>query len=119
MTALSFAGMLPGLEAPITDPAEWTKKLVKDHHPPEPYYRGGKPVPVRMAATSTTQLYRRSLAVKLTQVEREWLGVSVRLVDRPGAVWQVWALHPERGRVWIVREGVHDDQPLTNLERVS
>lgn len=67
------------------------------------------------------------MSITLDPVEREWLGASVRLKDRPGAVWQVWSLAParpvrHRGRavrhVHIVRAGVADTQPLSNLERV-
>lgn len=76
----------------------------------------------------TLRMPKRDRGVTLTDLEKEWLGASVRLKDRPGAVWQVWSLAPPRPAVprgpavrhaHIVREGVADTQPLANLERVQ
>lgn len=119
-----FQGTLPGLTEPVTDPKTWTPELVKSAGPYERttnYQPDG--VNTKHAQHVRLPPARRALFAKprvtLTQMEREWLGASVRLVDRPGAVWQVWALHPDRSRVWIVREGVHDDQPVSNLSKVT
>lgn len=43
-----------------------------------------------------------SLRVKLTALEKEWLGRDVAYGD---LVWQVWALHPKARHVWLTRDG--------------
>lgn len=115
---LPFRGTIHGRTT--TDRKAWPA-LVKDAGPClEPYTRGDKPVVIRPADLSSTAPYRRPLRVTLTAEERKWLGKSVTLKDRPGNVWQVWALSGlNRGCVWVVRDGVADEQPVSNLESVS
>lgn len=106
-----FCGILPGLEAPVTDRSSWPG-LVKAAALVEPHNRGGKPVPVRTAALSSTAPYRRPLRVTLTQEERAWLGKSVRW---SGTVRQVWSLAPTRGHVWLVSDGQAKMAPTLEL----
>ena len=43
--------------------------------------------------------------VTLSALEKEWLGRYVTVRHWGHHVWQVWALHPKQGYVWIVRHG--------------
>jgi len=53
--------------------------------------------------------------VTLTDLEKEWLGRYVTVHHWGPDVWQVWALHPERGYVWIVRHGQTRAAHMSNL----
>ena len=54
------------------------------------------------------------MRVRPTKDEHEWLGVDVLF---RGEVWQVWALHPLRDRVWLVRGGEFDSERISALRR--
>jgi hypothetical protein len=131
---LPFSGTIHGQTT--TDRTEWPA-LVKGAGPlTEPFNCGGKPAKRRMAFIPDTPVHRGRIFAKprvyLTAAEREWLGASVTVklphpcavhtVNRcticPRAVWQVWALAPTYGYVWIVRNGRSRQARTEDLVRV-
>lgn len=81
---------------------EW-EKHVKAEHTATPYRLG------RASIANTT---RKHSPLRLSKLEREWLGKYVTVWGSP-QVWQVWSLSPTG--VWLVRNGKTREARIQDL----
>ena len=120
---MKFSATLRGVA--YSDPKEFAA-AVKAAPPLEPYSRGGKSVKVPMAPDPDDvgikgfPIFKKPRVI-LTQLEKEWLGATVRRSD--GLEGQVWSLaHSKPGKppaLWLVAGGVAHRADLCELTLIE